>query len=280
MEKAAMKLKRNDALALLKRLRQQRYRSKMYLLEVYGTANQNKASKVLKKINKNAREYKKTLLKEKFDKCDHLKAKYKYTREKTLKSCPGGVRSLLEQLEIFNTVPTIDPPLGPMICHPSINLNKEELAVLNRGPKFMVRNRVSRSDFLLEVEKGIVKHKYNVLNNDPLADDNITQNQNGGNTSNTLRAEQILLNYDCFQILEDGRILEGGQNRSGMDTNIGSGGTEEDTSIADNIKKIEVQMKSVYNHDEKSVSLGRMKCTDFKYNKRIRLPGPDVESQI
>ena len=198
IEKAAMKLKRNDAIAHSKRLRQQRYRAKLHIFEVYGTEGRNKATKLIGNINKNIRGYKRAIVKEKLDKCDHLKAKYEYTKVKTLESCQRGVKSLLEELEVFNSVPVVEPPLGPLVCHPSIALSEEELAVLNRGPKFMVRNKVSKSDFLLEVEKGIVKHKYNVINNCKADDDCITQIQDGGKIDNMKRADQSLFSNNLF----------------------------------------------------------------------------------
>ena len=159
IEKTAMKAKRNDALALAKRLRRKRYEAKLKVLKSYE--NNQKAYKSIRNINKNMREYKSTLLREKYQKVEHLKNKYEYVNRRTLKSCNQNVRLLLERLEMFNKVPEVESPLGPMICHPSIKLDENELMVLNRGPKFMVRGKVPLSEFSLELEKSVIKHKYN-----------------------------------------------------------------------------------------------------------------------
>ena len=39
-------------------------------------------------------------------------------------------------------------------------------------------------------------------------------------------------------------------------------------------KIIEAESKTIYNFRDKEVSLSRLLCTDFKYNKRIHLPEP------
>ena len=40
------------------------------------------------------------------------------------------------------------------------------------------------------------------------------------------------------------------------------------------MEKIELKTKLIYTHDDKTIDMSRLKCTDFKYNKRCMLPGP------
>ena len=74
IEKVAMKAKRDDALAFVKRLRRERYRLKLEILEFYEP-DTTKANRVIDKINKNCFEYKKIILHRKLDKEEFLKAK-------------------------------------------------------------------------------------------------------------------------------------------------------------------------------------------------------------
>ena len=86
--------------------------------------------------------------------------------QRSLKSCHTGVKDILENLEVFSGILKEEPPVGPMICHPEIRLSSEELLVLNKGPKFMVRKDIKYEEFCSEVEKGVAKQDYNDIDGD------------------------------------------------------------------------------------------------------------------
>ena len=49
---------------------------------------------------------------------------------------------------------------------------------------------------------------------------------------------------------------------------------EQDQETRNIVKKIEAESKATFIFREKTVSLARLKCTNFKYNKRLHLPEP------
>ena len=93
--------------------------------------------------------------------------------EKSVKNAPENTSELLSGVNIFQNDLEILPqvPLGPMICDEKIDLNKNELRLLSRGPKFMVRDELALEDFKVEMEKMVAKQKYeNAFNEDNLSD--------------------------------------------------------------------------------------------------------------
>ena len=42
----------------------------------------------------------------------------------------------------------------------------------------------------------------------------------------------------------------------------------------DTLASIEAEARTIYNHEEKEIDMGKLRATDFKYNKRSQLPGP------
>ena len=57
-------------------------------------------------------------------------------------------------------MPKAQKPRGPFICSKQIALNEEEIKLLSKDPKFSVLNKLSRIDFLLELERMNSKHRY------------------------------------------------------------------------------------------------------------------------
>ena len=49
---------------------------------------------------------------------------------------------------------------GPMVCDSKITLSKDEYAFLVKGAQFMVRQKIDAENFRVEVEKMIIKNKY------------------------------------------------------------------------------------------------------------------------
>ena len=65
------------------------------------------------------------------------------------------------ELRIFNGK-KIQPedPKPPVIASKDVKLTKDEISILSRGPKFALRNILSKERFRAEYEKGLVKKKY------------------------------------------------------------------------------------------------------------------------
>ena len=223
LEMVAMKMKRKDALAHAKRLRQSKKKTKYLLLG--ETAELNKTKKKIHDINANAREYKKELQLEKRDKVQFLEGKkiIEDSSLKSLRNCHPRARDIIKDLDVFRHQIPQEPPVGPMICHPDIELSENERLVLNKGPGFMIRRDVDINEFRQEVEKGIAKQNYNDVEQEDL---------------------------------EPGSVVS------------------EQSEISDSAKTMELESKMIFNFRANDLSLERMRCTDFKYNKRIFLPQP------
>ena len=229
MEKIAMKHKRKDALAFVKRLRQEKHRTKLSLEMIYED-DRKKVRTIIDRINRRASDYKVWLKEAKQQKIDHLifKRQIDCTNARSLSACPPRVKALLEKVDIFDREKEIvqEPPESPMICHPDIKLTECELMILNKGPKFMVRRNVRLDEFCLEMEKSITKQNYNDIYNN---------------------------------VCDDG--MEEANKEDDTDSDKGS-----------LVDRIEAESKMIYNMREKTISLSRLKSTDYKYNKRIQLP--------
>ena len=102
LEMVAMKMKRKDALAQAKRLRQKKKKTKYLLLGV--SAEPNKTKKRIHDVNASAREYRKELQLMKRDKVQFLEGKKiaEESSSRSLKNCHPRARNIIENLDIFN----------------------------------------------------------------------------------------------------------------------------------------------------------------------------------
>ena len=117
----------------------------------------------------------------------------------SLNSCEKPVIDILSEINIFRHHVEAKPPLGPLVCHPDIKLSEDELALLNRGPNFMVRNKIPLDTVRLEVEKGIIKHKYQVQDFDEFRKDDC-ETSNGAEDQHLKLCMQVKNSNDNFQI--------------------------------------------------------------------------------
>ena len=165
LEKSAMRNKRKDLIAHVKRMQQEKYRVKKSLISLYNDRDLKKIGQVIRRINHGASNLMKKLKHDKKHKIAFISAKYQQNKKddqaKSLDKCLAPVRNILMDLEVFNREIKAEPPGGPLICHPDISLSKHERAILNKGPKYMIRKPVTRSEFRREVEKSIAKQNYN-----------------------------------------------------------------------------------------------------------------------
>ena len=68
------------------------------------------------------------------------------------------MRSLLK---LFNEELVPESPMGPMVCSKEITLTQDELNFLTKGPRFMARGPLDIKEFMVDVEKMLVKNDYN-----------------------------------------------------------------------------------------------------------------------
>ena len=89
--------------------------------------------------------------------------------EKSFKDAPEHTDRILSGVNIFQSDQEVLPqkPLGPMICDKNISLSENEIKLLSRGPKYMVRDELALEDFMIELKKLVAKQKIdNAFNED------------------------------------------------------------------------------------------------------------------
>lgn len=166
--KTAMRSKLNDACAYVVRLR----RTRRHLIKQLSYTMRDRPRRVFSERIRGMKEKSKTVKRKETErnnkKLSHLLNKYKNIthtgsqNERNLQ-IPPDVNELLSGVNVFKEQLSPEPPRGPMICSKSIKLNKDELAFLAKGPRYMLRNGFSKEDFLIEIEKAITKQKIGEL---------------------------------------------------------------------------------------------------------------------
>ena len=82
-----------------------------------------------------------------------------------MKEAPEATKQILSNVNIFSDEQNMrpEPPTGLKVFDASLKFNEDELSVLAKGPKFMVRDKLSSEDFEVELEKMVVLAKYDRL---------------------------------------------------------------------------------------------------------------------
>ena len=148
-----------DASAYAKRLRQEKNIWRQRVLKKYrGCKSEGK--RVVEDLLSKYRSLKRQEYVDADKKVSHYRDKNE--RDKSMKKVPASTSEFLSKVNIFSPDHEIvpEPPQGPFICSDSIKLSAAELKILSRGPKFMIREDLSREDFKVDVEKCVVKKKY------------------------------------------------------------------------------------------------------------------------
>ena len=164
---------------------------------------------------------------------------------KVVSAAPNETSEFLSGVNVFNLDKKSmkpEPASEPFICDPSIKLNSNELKLLARGPKFMVREDVKEGDFEVELEKMIAKKKL---------DSAFSKDDLGGMESSQENVENS----------EHGRRTLAEAVKS--DCNLGEKLWEEQTG------------NMVYNIKTKTFDFGNMRATQYKHNKQVFLPDPE-----
>ena len=99
-----------------------------------------------------------------------------------------------------------------MICDKSIKLSKCELAFLRKGPKFMLRQAMTENDFCTEINKMIVKDKYEQLDKQDVDPDDTVVSEN---EQNRIReAEDKLMAEAGITYDKETRVIDMGKFRA------------------------------------------------------------------
>ena len=147
-------------------------------------------------------------------------------------------------LPVFGTskdLPTPQVPTGPFICDGRIELNKQELCILSKDPKFSLMEECTESSFKLEMERMFAKNRFNKYN-EKLSDGGVRKKE----------AE----NAEGPKVIKDIELIK-----------------REMWS--------KVSHRYIYDPFSKVIDFSHRRPTDYKFNARIKLPKPmDVESEF
>ena len=161
VKRAAMNSKLIDAIAYTKRLRQERDLLKRRLSRKFRSSKAQGRRICTDLVALYHREKDKGILEAK-EKIDHIK--YKELKEREVRHAPEETREFLSHVNVFsknqNKMKPLDPE-PPFICSNDIKLNENERKLLAKGPNFLVCDELDVETFEIEVEKSIVKEKYN-----------------------------------------------------------------------------------------------------------------------
>ena len=248
VQKAAMKSKLVDACAFVKRLRQQRDCLKRKLARKY-LGKKSLGRRILYRMVLKYKADCDKEIKDRIEKINHFKKRDRV--DKIHKKLPDSTRDLLSEVNLFlpNQI-TMKPeePAKPFICDPTIKLDENELAILAKGPKFMIREELTTSEFNLELETMIAKKKYDSLFEDDC------QNENGAN-----------------------------EHRSNEQLTVKNGGSLnfKDTNLKQSTVMVweENSGKMLYDMKSKTLNLANMQATAYKHNKEVFLPNPESPSK-
>ena len=252
---SAMKSKLQDALSFAKRLRQRRDSLRKKLQKEIGN-NGNEFRRLQDKLVNKYRGVKANEMAKAIKKVDHIKEREQLS--KTVRNAPVDTLEYLSGVNIFSTSQhdvRPEPPSKPFICDPQIKFHENELKLLARGPKFMVRERLKNDEFELDLEKSFAKNKYN----------NIFKESKD----------------DCLSSRDTSESSLGPNERVHQTNNLSNEtqGVVRENKVSDvrNNSELWVENSSnmVYNLKTKQFDLGNLRATKYKFNKEVFLPDPE-----
>ena len=80
--------------------------------------------------------------------------------KKALGEVPPDTWDIARGVNIFCNDLVPEACAEPMVCAEDITLSNDELEFLRKGPRYMMRQNVSENDFVVELEKMVIKDKY------------------------------------------------------------------------------------------------------------------------
>ena len=263
MTRAAMRAKLNDACAFS--VRQRRVVEKLKKKLFAATGNKRfKQRKIIKQVRLMLEKEKKTHLSR-----DEEKVKRYTLIQSQIDQDPQTKKlDLPASLKDFSTLKAFLPEVSqpqkiepPKIYDESISLSNDERSLLAKGPKFAVRQKLLKESFKIELEKMVCKKKYrsdeppdpdstgpsrpSEVNHDLPTTDLQTQNHPSGKSFNGFVAS----NQSPEPII--------GQTKYDL-----------------NQDWAERRSQLVFDFCEGSVDPGRLRATDYKFNRSTNLPKP------
>ena len=241
---AAMNAKLKD----VRRSKRKKYRIKKKKEDELLETIDNKRStfkKIIQKIRKEVGKEKDRIANVHEKKMNHLEHKQQPVQvEKIIQ--PTVTPKRLEdfcQLSIFgdqSDLPKPLPPKGPFVCNKKICLNKNELKILSKDPKFSVRGKLNRQKHLTEVERMTSKHRYNAS----------SQRKNALKEKTAARNNTLLQDLGEVDFAEIDRI----DNLYNMFQDIKGG--------------------HIYDPVERNIDFNSRRASHYKHNKNVCLPQP------
>ena len=98
------------------------------------------ATKILREIKSHAK-YHYEKCKKKNEKKYNL-CRRKQETERSLEGVPKETKPFIQGINIFEEEVKPEDPRGPMVCSTSIKLSENEMAFLNKGPRYMMTSSV------------------------------------------------------------------------------------------------------------------------------------------
>ena len=259
LKKSAMQSKLGDACAYARRLRQTKNALKNKILDKYRN-NRQEGKRVVTEFLQRYRVLKLASIERAEKKIQHLKEKD--VLKKSFKVLPRNTSEILSGVNLFlsdQKEVTPEPLVGPFICDKSITFTENELKILTKGPKYLVRDELSKEDFKVEVEKMVAKKKI----------DNMVKDGNG---EEDLSADN---SSPCEQFVPNQTL----KSAASIDSKHTGGGKPIYSEF--NSKWEEWSGHMVYNEANKVLDFGNLQASRYKHNKELFLPQiekPDSEA--
>ena len=160
LTKVAMKQKLRDAYSTANGLRREKKRLKE-TLHVEGGYSKSRTKRTVRKVMKRAniiRHQQKIKVKKKFL---HCKSKYLWEEQTAeFDLLPSDVKEYVREINVFKEEVIPEHPADPMVCSKEIKLSRCEMALLRKGPKFMMRGDLDEQEFKVDLQKMIIKEKF------------------------------------------------------------------------------------------------------------------------
>ena len=176
--------------------------------------------------------------------------KEKNELQKSIKVAPANTSEILDGVNIFSADQNVVPEQlqGPFNCDESLVFTENEIKILSKGPKYLVREELSKEDFSVEVEKMVAKKKIdNMVNDKEDLPDAVSSHH---------------------QRTEPNQNLSSAVSRENSDH--AGGGKLSNSEF--NSKWEEWSGHMVYNEATKVLDFGNMQASRYKHNKELFLP--------
>ena len=267
LAKNAMKYKLNDACSVANRLRQEKRKIRDTLVTKFKFSK-SKCRRIVKSAHEEARSHRHMKKIKATSKFEHCRQKMKRAIEhENFQDIPEEVREWISGVNIFNNELTPEPSIGPMICDPSIKISKNELAFLRRGPRFMVRQELNLYDFKTEVEKMIAIEKYDKMESDIHDKTQLSDvgNSPGHDNSDVDVGKSSMHNNSDV-----------GNSSAHSNSDVGNSSARElsmsSVKVSEAERVITAKSSLIYDKATKSLDMGRLRATEYKFNKFVCLP--------